>query len=117
MPTIGRDSGHAGTIYSLAGKPGRANMGLRSVTTLKTVNNTSVQESANPSRVYMMIQNIGAIDLYVGLHGDDTPGQSFIIYPGGNYEINMLNPWTGPINVYAAAACQYMVTETELASV
>ena len=68
----------------------------------------------NPGRTYALLVNDDPTSpVYLGL-GDSSVAVGHGIrlnVAGGSFEINLTNPWTGPIYAAAAAAANLLVTE------
>ena len=57
----------------------------------------------NPGRTYALLVNDGTDDIYLGMGIPAVANRGIRVNNGGgNYEINLTNPWTGEI--YAVAA-------------
>lgn len=76
-------------------------------------NEVNILLSANESRNYALLTNNSNTDitLVLGEAETATPGQGLILKPGGNYEINSDNLYTGVISAVTAFDCQIFCVE------
>ena len=58
----------------------------------------------NPGRIYALLVNDGTDDIYLGMGIPAVANRGIRLNNGGgNFEINLTNPWTGEIYAVAAA--------------
>lgn len=59
----------------------------------------------NPARIYALLVNDGAVDIYLSLGAPAVLNTGILIKSaGGAFEINATNPWHGRIYAVSAAA-------------
>ena len=66
----------------------------------------------NPARVYALLINDGADDIYLGMGIPATANRGIRLNAsGGSYEINLTNPWQGEIYAVSAGTPALLVQE------
>jgi len=60
--------------------------------------------ASNPQRVYALLVNDGAADIYLAFSGPAAINTGVRLNNGGgSYEINLMNPWHGTVNAVGDA--------------
>ena len=117
MSSKGFEPGSAGQLISLSGRKGKQYQGRKTDQTSFT-EAAGIWEnvlSANPDRIWLIIQNRGVGDLGVAF-GATPAGASFVLQPMGALVIDQLLPWTGPIGYISSAAVLVTQVECSLAA-
>lgn len=66
----------------------------------------------NPFRTYALLVNDGPVDLYLGMGVPAVVNRGIRLNNGGgNYEINLTNPWQGEIYAVTAATSTRLLIE------
>jgi len=66
----------------------------------------------NPARVYALLVNDGADDIYLGMGISATANRGVRLNAGGgSYEINLINPWQGEIYAVSAGTPALLIQE------
>ncbi len=81
-------------------------MARQAVNLRKVLSTTQEQVlTANPNRTYAILALVGTDPVYLSMGIPAESGRGIPLFTNGaNYEINLTNPWTGPIYAVASAA-------------
>ncbi|MBA7672842.1 hypothetical protein ES703_81029 [subsurface metagenome] len=64
----------------------------------------------NPGRIYSLLVNDGAADLYLGMGTPAVQNRGIRVNNGGgSYEINLMNPWHGSISAVSSGTPDLLI--------
>ena len=76
---------------------------------------TSTQQrvlGGNPNRIYALLVNDGADDIYLGMGIPAVLNRGIRVNNGGgSYEINLMNPWHGSIHAVSVGTPNLLIQE------